>query len=528
MPTSRTRFSTLSAVLGMSVLLLSACGGGSSSGADTNGPITPPVSQPPVSPPIAPPVSPVSPPATPITSPLITSNPQPQLVLAGQSATFSVTATGASALSYQWSRNGVDVPGATSASYIHPPVLPGDSGTVMRVKVTAAGVTVTPPPVLLHVGGRGALPVAGTLAYAGPVSDLPGSPVLPGSPLFGTDFPYRDGLGQEARFNVISDLAVDGAGNVYAADFRNRNIRQIAPDGMVRTAAGSGESGQQDGYFGTATFVNPKYIGATRAGTVYVLDEPLSSSSTLFSIRKIPSAGPVSTLTIPREADNLNADGSASPEKIMSFTVDPADNLYIVSRSVLKGKCFPDQAATPPPCMEPFERVIVRRQTPDGAISTVLSSERAYAALSRFDSRFRLSPYLHIAVDKAGTLYASSHNQIFTVSASGTINHLAGSFDLADTMPKDGVGLDARFGYIRKLAISPAGKLHTLEGNGTDVIRAVSAGGVVTTLVGNGQTGDTILGALPGRLFWVRGLAFDANGTLYTATAGSLLKIVLD
>src|SRR6267378_3072912 len=50
-------------------------------------------------------------------APSITAQPVSQSVIAGQTATFSVTATGTAPLSYQWRRNGAAVSGATSASY---------------------------------------------------------------------------------------------------------------------------------------------------------------------------------------------------------------------------------------------------------------------------------------------------------------------------------------------------------------------------------------------------------------------------
>src|SRR5688572_18967859 len=50
--------------------------------------------------------------------PTITSHPANQMVVEGQNASFSVTATGAPTLTYQWRRNNVDIGGATTATYI--------------------------------------------------------------------------------------------------------------------------------------------------------------------------------------------------------------------------------------------------------------------------------------------------------------------------------------------------------------------------------------------------------------------------
>jgi Immunoglobulin I-set domain len=50
-------------------------------------------------------------------APLIISQPGNQTVTAGQTATFSVTATGTGPLTYQWYVNGVAISGATSSTY---------------------------------------------------------------------------------------------------------------------------------------------------------------------------------------------------------------------------------------------------------------------------------------------------------------------------------------------------------------------------------------------------------------------------
>jgi len=43
-----------------------------------------------------------------------------------------------------------------------------------------------------------------------------------------------DGTSAAARFAFPSGVAVDGAGNVYVADFTNRTVRKITPDGVAR------------------------------------------------------------------------------------------------------------------------------------------------------------------------------------------------------------------------------------------------------------------------------------------------------
>src|SRR5205814_1975694 len=53
--------------------------------------------------------------------PAIATQPVSQTVGIGQTATFTVVATGNAPLSYQWKKNNVSISGATSASYTTPP-----------------------------------------------------------------------------------------------------------------------------------------------------------------------------------------------------------------------------------------------------------------------------------------------------------------------------------------------------------------------------------------------------------------------
>lgn len=97
-------------------LALTACGGGSSSTNET-------------------------PPAA--TAPQVATAPAALSVLAGQPASFTVTASGTAPLTYQWQRDGVDIPGATASTYTVPATAIGDNGTQIRVRVTNAAGSAT-------------------------------------------------------------------------------------------------------------------------------------------------------------------------------------------------------------------------------------------------------------------------------------------------------------------------------------------------------------------------------------------------
>jgi hypothetical protein len=70
------------------------------------------------------------------TPPTITASPQSQSVVAGATVTFTVSATGTAPLTYQWSKNGIAIPGATAASLVLPSVSVADSGSRYKALVS--------------------------------------------------------------------------------------------------------------------------------------------------------------------------------------------------------------------------------------------------------------------------------------------------------------------------------------------------------------------------------------------------------
>ncbi len=97
----------------------------------------------------------------------ITVQPLSQTVPIGQTATFSVTATGTAPLNYQWSENGAEISGATGASYTTPAVALGNGSSTsvgsFEVTVSNASGSVTSESATLSAGPRS--PKAGDLRY---------------------------------------------------------------------------------------------------------------------------------------------------------------------------------------------------------------------------------------------------------------------------------------------------------------------------------------------------------------------------
>jgi sugar lactone lactonase YvrE len=163
-------------------------------------------------------------------------------------------------------------------------------------KVTSAG-QVTTPYVLDHVGqlaniardGGGNLFVADygnhtirKIAPDGSITTLAGQSGSAGS---------SDGPGAQALLNGPWGVAVNSAGEVYVADTGNHTIRKIAVTGEVTTLAGqAGSAGFADGKGGTAQFNLPKSIGLDSVGNLYVADKGNAL------LRKVTPSGEVSTV----------------------------------------------------------------------------------------------------------------------------------------------------------------------------------------------------------------------------------------
>jgi alpha-tubulin suppressor-like RCC1 family protein len=89
--------------------------------------------------------SPISSVAVVETKPLLTSHPTNQVRLFHGTAHFSAGVTGSQPISFQWQRNGNDVPGATSASLIIPGLGFAQAGTYRLVASNGFGVTLSDP-----------------------------------------------------------------------------------------------------------------------------------------------------------------------------------------------------------------------------------------------------------------------------------------------------------------------------------------------------------------------------------------------
>jgi hypothetical protein len=76
-------------------------------------------------------------------APSLTAQPASMTVTAGQTATFSVSASGTAPISYQWRKNMINIASATAASYTTPATTTADSGSKFDVVVSNSAGSVT-------------------------------------------------------------------------------------------------------------------------------------------------------------------------------------------------------------------------------------------------------------------------------------------------------------------------------------------------------------------------------------------------
>lgn len=211
---------------------------------------------------------------------------------------------------------------------------------------------------------------------------------------------FLDGPGGSARFSSPRGVVEGAGGVVYVTDTGNHRIREISPDGVVSTLAGSGIAGQIDTptialFPATASqFNQPEGIAINSAGALLVTQDG--------SLRKINRSATLPTITLTPDADGTGE----------------RDLFAAVSRPLLYGTTYYYQA-----------RGTSYRDTITGGI---VSFTTRRGDISVFAGAVPLTHLQADVVDFSNTPTGQPFTRQFTISNPGTWPLAISSVDLPD------------------------------------------------------------------------------------------------
>jgi hypothetical protein len=328
-------------------------------------------------------------------------------------------------------------------------------------------------------------PSLGQSTYSAPFtfSTLAGSPGI---------FGYTNGTGTNANFSNPVSVAVDGAGNIYVAEYINFTIRKITPSGNVSTLAGmAGYGGSTNGTGSAALFYYPIGIALDSAYNLYVAD---AGNSTL---RKITPDGVVTTLAglagNPGSADGTGGDARFNVP--FGVAVDRSNNIYVADAL----------------------NSTIRKITSDGAVSTFAGLAGSPGSADGTGTNALFGYPTALAVDGVGNVYVSDYTNytIRRITPTGEVTTLAGNAGYSGSV--DGTGTNALFFRATGLVVDNQGNVYVGD-TWNETVRMVTPTGVVTTLAGLAGGPGSVDGTGSGARFHSpAGLALDSAGNIYVA-----------
>jgi sugar lactone lactonase YvrE len=378
---------------------------------------------------------------------------------------------------------------------------PATSGKQYIITTIAGGVQppITPTPALsTGIGTPQAITIdsAGNVYFCSSVIGSSGNILLK---LDSSGMVAHIGVGAGGVFGT-EGVAVDTSGNVYTGTFNSR-VLVVSPSGASTTVAGGGTMAA--GSSGAATSVGLSGVGdmgLDGAGNLYFIESFPSPPSPRFAgtirIRKVTPAGVISTV-----GSITTTNANNNPQHL---AVDAAGDVYF------------DQGAQ------------VNLLSASGTVSVVAGTGLSgYSGDGGAAASAQIATVTGLALDGAGNLYiAQSPNYIRRVSTDGTITRIVGT-STAGFSGDGGPATSAQTFSVSGVTVDSSGNLYFGD---VHRIRKISAGGIITTIAGNGTTFSAGDGGPATSAEMVRptGLGLDSAGNLYvTDTTDNLVRRIL-
>ena len=447
--------------------------------------------------------------------------------------------------------------------------------------VTPAGAPSAPDLVSPNNGATGVLPTAslawnassgatsydvyfGTTSAPPLVANTANIDYAPGTLASGTTYYWaigaRNGLGANASgawsFTTgcvaalnQSSAAVGPFGGTNAIPVTaGRGCGWTAVSNVAWIAIASGASGSGNG---TVNYRVSANTGTSRSGTIAVAGQTFTVSqagiypmiSTLAGGAMPPTAAPGTSLSIPVAGGTaVDAYGNlyfASPSLNAVFKAGPTGVVTRVAGTGIAGMGGNGRPALQAQLTGPESvaldasgnlyiadsgNLLIKKVDTSGNMYTVAGDNNwGYTGDGGLAIAAQIGFPWGIAVDSAGNLYFSDflHQVVRKVSASGTITTVAGNGTWGDS--GDGAAAaSAQLAMPEGLAVDASGNLYIAD-VANNRVRMVSAGGIISTVAGNGSPGYSGDGgkATGARLFGPAGVAVDSAGDLYIADASN-------
>ena len=249
-------------------------------------------------------------------------------------------------------------------------------------------------------------------------------------------------------------VAVDGAGNLYIADFSNFRVRRVDASGIITTVAGTGERGYggDGGPAVQARLEWPSHLAVDGAGNLYIAD--------VDRIRRVDTSGIITTVAGTGDSGFSGDGGPAVQARIIhsrGVAVDGAGNLYIADT-------FNDR---------------IRRVDVSGIIATIAGGGSGGDGGPAVEARLN-SPN-GVALDRVGNLYIADtiSHRIRRVDASGTITTVAGT-GTSGYSGDGGPAVEAQLNCPSDVAVDRSGNLYIADRANARIRRVDSSGNIQT------------------------------------------------
>ncbi len=346
-----------------------------------------------------------------------------------------------------------------------------------------------------------------TISYAaGPKTYIVGTAISPLSPTVTNGPPVAnaqtstfaglgsqglgDGNGSTATFRLPLAVAADAADNIYVADADNHAIRKITSAGVVSTLAGNGSSGSLNGTGAAARFNHPAGLAVDASGNIFVADQ-LNNL-----IRKITPAGVVTTFAGSGSAGSTNGTGTAASfNNPTGVCFDNAGNLLVAD----------------------YSNNLIRKITPGGTVTTFAGTGAPGATNNNTALLATFKNPMSMTADASGNIYVADRQNslIRKITSAGVVSTFAGSGTAGYA---DGTGAAASFNTPTNLTVDASGNVYVTD-QGNYLIRKITPAGVVSTLAGATTPGMVNGVGSAARFANPYGICRDSQGSIYVADA---------